>query len=187
MALHWALDCWMALGAYWLVTWTRVKATVEREGVSEWMRHRAPLAAAYVLLLDSELDRIHLSLGALPAPEWLRAMGVAITMAGLALAIGARRTLGGNWSATVTLKQGHTLTTNGPYRWVRNPIYTGILSMIVGTALVEGRGRGWLALMLAIAAFLVKIQQEERFMQRQFPQDFPAYRRRTAALVPLLY
>jgi len=187
MAWRWALYCWIALGAYWLVTWTGVKATVEREGVREWMRHRAPMAAAYVLLLDSALDRIHLSLGTLPAPEWLRAMGVATTMAGLAVAIWARRTLGGNWSATVTLKQGHTLTTNGPYRWVRNPIYTGILSMIAGTALVEGHGRGWLALALAIAAFLVKIRQEERFMQRQFPGDFPEYRRRSAALVPWLY
>ena len=187
MALHWALYSWLALGAYWLATWTRTKATAEREPVRAWMRHRAPLAAAYILLLDSGLDRIHLSLGVLPAPAGLRAVGVAITLAGLAIALWARRTLGGNWSATVTLKQGHTLTTGGPYRWVRNPIYTGILLMIVGTALVVGRGRGWLALLLALAALLVKIQQEERFMQRQFPQDFPAYRRRTAALLPGLY
>ena len=84
MALDWALYCWMELGAYWLVTWTRTKVTAEREPARAWMRHRVPLAAAYVLLLDSKLDRIHLSLGVLPAPAGLRAVGVAITLAGLA-------------------------------------------------------------------------------------------------------
>jgi protein-S-isoprenylcysteine O-methyltransferase Ste14 len=95
--------------------------------------------------------------------------------------------LGGNWSASVTLKHGHTLVTAGPYRWLRNPIYSGMLVMFLGSALVVARGRAWVAVLVLVAAFLVKIRQEERFMLRQFPREFPQYRQRSWALVPFLY
>jgi len=48
-------------------------------------------------------------------------------IAGLTFSIWARRRLGRNWSGTVTLKKNHELIRTGLYRWVRHPIYTGLL------------------------------------------------------------
>jgi protein-S-isoprenylcysteine O-methyltransferase Ste14 len=110
----------------------------------------------------------------------------ALALLGLAVAIWARRTIGANWSGVVTLKQGHELVQTGPYRLVRNPIYTGLLMMFAGTVLLVGEARGALALPIALAALWVKIRQEERFMLRQFPEAYPAYRRRVPTLVPFL-
>ena len=53
--------------------------------------------------------------------------GIALTFLGVVLAVGARFFLGGNWSATVTVKADHTLVRCGPYAIVRHPIYTGLL------------------------------------------------------------
>ena len=51
----------------------------------------------------------------------------------------ARQTLAGNWSSDVTFKQGRELVKTGPYRFVRHPIYTGLLVMCLGSAIEMGR------------------------------------------------
>lgn len=177
----------MALLAVWIITAFRVKRTAVRESAREWMRHRLPIWCAYILLLSPALDLTPLRLGLIREPGWVAGLGAALTVAGLAIAVWARLVLGGNWSASVTLKHGHTLVTAGPYRWLRNPIYSGMLVMFLGSALVVAQGRAWVAVLVLVAAFLVKIRQEERFMLRQFPREFPQYRQRSWALVPFLY
>ena len=55
-------------------------------------------------------------------------VAVALTALGFALTLWARYILGSNWSGNVTIKVGHELIRSGPYRFVRHPIYTGIIS-----------------------------------------------------------
>ena len=66
------------------------------------------------------------------------------TSAGALLAIWARLYLGGNWSAIVAVKQGHTLVRTGPYRIVRHPIYAGLLAAVGGTPREVLRARDYL-------------------------------------------
>ena len=47
----------------------------------------------------------------------------------------AVKTLGKEWSVTARLVEGHKLATSGPYAYVRHPIYTGMLGMLVATGL----------------------------------------------------
>jgi protein-S-isoprenylcysteine O-methyltransferase Ste14 len=85
----------------------------------------------------------------------------------------------------VTQKQGHTLTRSGPYRFVRHPIYTGLLLAIFGSGVIAlGEWRGLLALALVTAACLRKVQIEERFLLEQFGDAYARYRQEVAALVP---
>src|SRR5207244_6914218 len=69
-----------------------------------------------------------------PPREWLAA---AVVLLGLSVTLWARLALGRNWSASVTFKQDHELIERGPYRHVRHPIYTGILLMALGTAMLH--------------------------------------------------
>ncbi len=85
----------------------------------------------------------------------------------------------------MTLKQDHTLTRSGPYRFVRHPIYTGLLLAIFGSGVIAlGEWRGLVALALVTAAFLRKIQIEERFLQERFGDAYSRYRHEVAALIP---
>ena len=113
-------------------------------------------------------------------------MGGLICVLGLFGTLWARRTLAGNWSSDVTFKQGHELIRRGPYRFVRHPIYTGILTMCLGTAVEIGRLRGWLALPLMIVAFWIKLKQEESLLLRHFPYECSDYRKQVKALVPFV-
>ena len=122
----------------------------------------------------------------LPLAAWSFWVGSALTAAGLLFAMWARRRLGGNWSGTVTIKEGHELITGGPYAIVRHPIYTGLLLALVGSAIASGDWRGVLAFALAFLALWRKLRLEERWLRDQFGEPFQVYCRQVAALVPFV-
>lgn len=177
--------CWIAFFVYWLFASVRVKAVAERQSAGSRLFHSVYLWIGALLLLR-DMPFLGLDHRWLAYTPRLGAAAAFITAAGVALAIWARTTLGGNWSGAVTIKQGHELVQRGPYRWVRNPIYTGLLLMFAGTALAIGEMRGLAAVALVYLGFWIKIRQEEAFMLRQFPDAFPAYRDRVRALIPFV-
>jgi protein-S-isoprenylcysteine O-methyltransferase Ste14 len=62
----------------------------------------------------------------------------------------AVRTLGAQWAYVARVTEGHRLVTEGPYRWVRNPIYSGMLGMMLATGLAVS---SWMAFPIAIVVF----------------------------------
>src|SRR4030095_10635863 len=60
------------------------------------------------------------------------------------LVTAAVKTLGKEWSLTAGLVEGHKLATNGPYAFVRHPIYTGMLGMLMATGLAVSHWAGLL-------------------------------------------
>ncbi len=100
------------------------------------------------------------------------------------LAIAARRTLGRNWSGAITEKTDHELIRSGPYRLVRHPIYTAIIGMFLGTALVSGDVHAFLGTVVMAAAYARKIRLEERNLAAVFGPRYDDYRRTTRALIP---
>lgn len=121
-----------------------------------------------------------------PHDAWARRIGDVVCVLGVVVAVWARRTLAGNWSSDVTFKKDHELIRRGPYRFVRHPIYTGILMMCLGTAIEIARLRAWLAVPLMAIAFWIKLKQEERLMLQHFPDEYRAYRKEVKALVPFV-
>ena len=102
----------------------------------------------------------------------------------MVFAIWARALLAGNWSSSVTLKRGHELIVEGPYRLVRHPIYAGILIGLVGTAIAVGEWRALLGVAIAAGAYWRKLQIEETVMRRQFGEVYARYAARVPALIP---
>jgi protein-S-isoprenylcysteine O-methyltransferase Ste14 len=104
------------------------------------------------------------------------------------LIVSALKTLGKEWSLTARLVEGHQLATNGPYAYVRHPIYTGMLGMLVATGLAVSH---WTALLGALVVFFVgtviRVRREEKLLHGAFGERFEAYARRVPALLPGLY
>ncbi len=100
----------------------------------------------------------------------------------------AVKTLGKEWSLTARLVEGHKLATTGPYAYVRHPIYTGMLGMLVATGLAISH---WLALIVALLIFfigtIIRVRSEEKLLREAFGQDFENYAQRVPAIVPGLY
>ena len=118
-----------------------------------------------------------------PAGQWL---GVGLCLVGFGYAFWARIHIGRNWGMPMSLRQGHELVTSGPYAYVRHPIYTGIMLAMIGSALSESLL--WLiGGVLIFAYFIVSARTEEKMMLAQFPDTYPAYRRRTKMLIPFVF
>ncbi|HEU4642541.1 MAG TPA: isoprenylcysteine carboxylmethyltransferase family protein [Gemmatimonadaceae bacterium] len=177
---------WAAWLVYWWIAARNVKETRWRESLPSQLLHRVPfLLTAILMATPGRLPPV-LRQRFLPPSAVLAMLGVALTAAGLGFATWARRHLGRNWSAAVTVKNEHTLITTGPYRWVRHPIYSGLLLALVGSAVAIGEWRAVLAVALALAGIVRKVVLEDSRLRETFPQ-FDQYRRDTAALVPFVF
>lgn len=116
--------------------------------------------------------------------EWLGLPGLALLLLGTALALWARLALGTMWSASPALKQGHELRTGGPYALSRHPIYSGILAMVLGSALAEGLGAWLVGFAFAVCWVAIRVHSEEHLLRGLFPDEYPHYRQRVPLLLP---
>jgi protein-S-isoprenylcysteine O-methyltransferase Ste14 len=177
---------WIVFCAYWFIMAFGVKRAVKRQSWSSRLLHIVVGVVAYMLLFAQHVNWGPLSIRFVPDERAWVIAGVALTYAGVALAIWARAILGGNWSATVTVKQDHSLVRRGPYSAVRHPIYSGLLLAGLGTALAIGEVHSLLAVVIGVAGFYAKSKLEERFMIEEFGKAYEEYRQRTWALVPFV-
>ena len=177
---------WTAFAIYWTVSAGWVKKTKESEPRSARFGHLTLTIFSFVLVFSPGFRAGPLCWHVLPSNPVTFAAGALVLLAGLGFAVWARIHLGQNWSATVTLKVGHRLIRTGPYRLVRHPIYTGIITGLAGTAVALGELRGWVAVALLTVACLFKSRREEQFMVKEFGDEYVQYRREVGALVPFL-
>jgi len=178
--------CWLVFVAIWVIAAVSTKRTVYRETRAQRLRYWVWLVSAYLLLLYGPRLPYPLNLRIVPHVTPTALAAAALCLIGLAFAVWARVTLGRNWSGVVTLKEGHELIERGPYRFVRHPIYTGILTMFFATALAFGHLAGFAATLLMFASFWIKLRDEEKLMLQQFLGQYAAYRRRTRRIIPFV-
>ena len=124
--------------------------------------------------------------GAPPLSAW-NVAGVVVFALGLSLAIAAAFTLGRFYLSTLMIRSGHELVTRGVYRYVRHPIYLGVLIAIMGIPLSAPSLSGFMVLSLLIPIFLFRIKMEEEMLGNHFGSEYDAYRKRTKKLIPFVY
>ena len=102
--------------------------------------------------------------------------------------LSAVRTLGRQWSLQARVIEGHQLVVEGPYRWVRHPIYTAMLGMLLAANFAFGHPIG---LVIGVAIFMIgtsiRIRAEEKLLRNAFGTAYDDYARRVPAMVPGVY
>ena len=177
---------WVAWILYWWVASRGAKPTQRRESALSRAGHIVPLTIAVWLLAAARAPFAALNEPIFPRTPGLYAAGVAVTALGLAFSVWARVHIADNWSATVTIKKDHRLVRDGPYRYVRHPIYTGILLGFVGSAIARDEWRAVLAVAIAFAALWRKLRLEERWLTETFGDEYRRYREQVRALIPFV-
>lgn len=175
---------WAIFILYWAISAIGVKRNIQGNSWARSFGIRIILVIIVIYILNASpalrkyLD-LHFSYNA-------EVLGVILLATGIAFAIWARRHLGRNWSGTPSIKEGHELVTSGPYHFLRHPIYTGMILALLGSSLVNGVS--WIiAFVIVTIFFLFRIRTEERYMMQLFPDKYPEYKKRTKALVPLVW
>jgi protein-S-isoprenylcysteine O-methyltransferase Ste14 len=181
-AIGWA---WAALALVWAAGLAFTRKTIRSQPSGPRLFHMVLIVIGFSLLMNARFSAGWLGARFVATTsQAAEPIGAGLTIIGCLFAISARITLGANWSGQATVKAGHELITTGPYSLARHPIYTGLLTACVGTAIGYGEWRCLLGLVLIAVGFMVKIGQEERLMLQTFPQAYAAYRARVKALIP---
>lgn len=126
-------------------------------------------------------------------PAWVGVWHTSTIVAGLVLGglggllvLGGLVSLGSNLTAVPRPKENAHMVEHGAYRWVRHPIYSGIILGAFGLGLLRG---GWLSLLYALILFFffdVKSRREELWLREKY-DGYAAYQQRVRKLIPFLY
>jgi len=120
-----------------------------------------------------------------PAQGWL---GGLVFAASLWLFHATHRDLGRNWSISLRVREGHKLVTEGVYRYVRHPMYAAFWLWAIAQCLLLPN---WIAGPAGLVGFgtlfFGRVGREEDLMIESFGEDYRAYMRSTARIVPWVY
>jgi protein-S-isoprenylcysteine O-methyltransferase Ste14 len=175
---------WVGWLISWLVAAFWANRTQKRAVSWETLVYRIAIVAGAVLLTPQASRRLA------AAPLWHFGLATyyalaGLTLAGLLFTWWARIHLGRLWSGSITRKEGHRVVDTGPYALVRHPIYTGLITAILASAVAAA---SWPALVggaLVTIGLWLKARIEERFLTAELGAEaYGAYRSRVPMLVP---
>jgi len=160
----------------------------ERQGVG-WIRIVA-VALSVPYFLGVILYALHpgwMAFLSLPLPNWFRLIMLFVAALGTSMAVWGLRVLGKNWAPSLSGVRSDTLlVTTGPYSIVRNPIYLGLLTLILSLALVASN---WLLVLpgfILCSMLYAQVRGEEATLIDHFGDAYLDYMKRTPRLIPKL-
>jgi protein-S-isoprenylcysteine O-methyltransferase Ste14 len=175
---------WIVFVVYWAIGALKTRKTVSQESSASRYGILLLEIAGYVLLFSDSAEIGVLGHRIVHRSYTVAVTGVALTWIGIGTALWARWHLGQNWSARVTLKEGHQLIRTGPYAYFRHPIYSGLDLAAIGGALAIDRWGCVVGAGLIILGYWIKARKEESMLAGQFGEAFDEHRRHTGFLIP---
>jgi protein-S-isoprenylcysteine O-methyltransferase Ste14 len=173
--------CWIAFVIIWVIgalyNSLNAPATKQRRFRFDWLI----FAALFWLTMRFPDHYFHLLSFHV---SWLQWLGSVILVSFTAFTIWSRFVLGKMWAANAQVKEEHKLVIGGPYQVTRNPIYTGILGMIIGSALSLGQGAVFIGFIAALIFFKIRIYNEELLMKKTFGDEYLRYQKQVPRLLP---
>lgn len=141
-----------------------------------------PLLAAIVTYI---INPQWMEWSALNEPDWMRWTGVVLGALMIPSVFWVLRSLGRNVSETVLTKSDHELVTAGPYRWIRHPLYTTGLTLLVAIGLMAANAAILsFALLTSVLIRYVVIPREEAALKLRFGEEYRHYMAQTGRLLP---
>jgi protein-S-isoprenylcysteine O-methyltransferase Ste14 len=175
---------WGIWALWWLAMAFMSKSTKRRESLMQRMEHLVPAFLGFMMIFREGFAGAWLAKPILGLGAWGDLVCVVATVLGLLFSVWARLALGSNWSGTVTIKTNHQLIRRGPYRWIRHPIYTGMLAALLATAVTQGLLSGAIGFALVFLALYRKARREELFLSQEFGPGFVEHRAQTGMFLP---
>lgn len=177
---------WLIVVSYWIISGFRAKKARRQESLTKrFALYWLPIIIALLLLGP----------GNWYGHGWLREnfaahtntvgfIGLSFCIVGGIIVCYARYLLGSNWSLSVQQKEQHVLIKSGIYSLIRHPIYTGLLMLFTGNAIIVGDYRGILAVVIVFVSLWLKLRKEEQLLAETFGMEYTRYKMKTKAIIP---
>ncbi|MGN6417413.1 MAG: methyltransferase family protein [Pseudobacter sp.] len=179
---------WVIVLTYWTISGLMAKKVEHQEPfLKQFVQYWLPLIIAILLLGPGEwYGHSWLRENFVEHSDLVGTIGLSISAIGATIACTSRHILGRNWSLSVQKKEDHQLIKNGIYKIIRHPIYTGLLLLFIGNALIVGDYRAIIAVLIVFVSLWLKLKKEEKLLTRIFGTKYTEYQNQTKALIPYL-
>jgi protein-S-isoprenylcysteine O-methyltransferase Ste14 len=177
----------------------RTAVQVRRTGDAGWRMNRtqSPMArlshltfgiSPFVLVVGLVLDLLDSPIaGTWSVPSAVRWLGLGLAVLGLLLTVAAQLDLGASWRIGVDEDERTELITGGLYRWMRNPIFTGMGLFLVGEALAVPNPWTAAAAVLGLVGMEVQTRLvEEPYLVATHGEDYGRWAARTGRFLPAI-
>lgn len=179
-----------AVSSFFLRKTLPVESTQRQREGERWM-YAARSAAGLFLLVIFILYIAYpdaLAWAVIHLPLWLRIVSAGLALGCIPLFIWIFRSLGKNVTVTVRPGDAPTLVQEGPYRFVRHPLYATMLVLIGSLGAVA---QNWVLLLFFAAGWIIfrylVVPVEEAHLEEVFGEAYRAYRESTGAMFPRLF
>ena len=98
----------------------------------------------------------------------------------------SQNSLGNNVTTTVITREEHQLVTHGPYKWIRNPLYTAGIVAFTSWTFLSGSWFMGIVAIIGLIFILIRLPNEEAHLEQRFGEDYRAYKARTGRFLPKL-
>jgi protein-S-isoprenylcysteine O-methyltransferase Ste14 len=120
-------------------------------------------------------------------PEWARWLGVGLGLIGVFGVYWLFSSIGSGISPTIATREKHVLSTKGPYKYIRHPLYTFGSSLFISFGMMADN---WFIALLGILAFIgmaVRTPKEEANLIEKFGDEYREYMKHTGRFLPKLF
>ena len=120
-------------------------------------------------------------------PESLQIMGLLLIVPMLWLFYRSHKDLGQNWSATLEIREGHNIVDSGVYKYIRHPMYSAILLLVIIQGLLLNNYIAGLSGLISFGLlYFFRVKKEEKMMLLEFGTDYEKYMKRTKRIIPFI-
>ncbi len=138
-----------------------------------------------ILLMVTSFQNLQRPLYMMQSP--MNVVGALIFIVGLVITVKAQMTLKLNYSGTLRIREGHQLITHGIYKYVRHPVYSGVILRAFAIPIYASSLPGFLFALTGIPLFNYRIGVEEKMLIEEFGDEYLEYTKATWKLLPYIY
>jgi protein-S-isoprenylcysteine O-methyltransferase Ste14 len=155
------------------------------EGLLVAVPLRLLLGASVAGIVVYLINPARMAWSTIPLPLWIRWLGLPLGLFAVFLIYWVLKSLGQNFSTSLTIKEKQTLVSHGPYRRVRHPMYTAFILLWVAFLLLSANWFiGFTGIMAFVWTTVIRTPKEEQMMADRFGEEYLAYKERTGRYLP---
>ena len=155
------------------------------EGLLVAVPLRLLLGASVVGIIVYLINPARMAWSTIPLPLWMRWLGFPVGLFAIFLIYWVLKSLGQNFSTSLTINEKQTLITHGPYRRVRHPMYTAFILLWIAFLLLSANWFiGFTGIMAFVWTTVIRTPKEEQMMADRFGEEYLAYKKRTGRYLP---
>ncbi len=162
-----------------LIYWKLSDPRTKEDRWKSYLKPKSILIGLFIFLFFTlnYLSAMYFPLPASGFDDLINLLGILVFFVGMAIAVWAKLTMGKIWGVPAEMrKDQNKLVKTGPFKYSRNPIYLGLIMVLVGYGLSIQSFFTFLAI-IPIFYFWTFAQKEEELLEKHFKEEYLKYKK----------